>query len=236
MNQGGESTLRALFEPEVQMGKFKNREDAGRRLGQRVKQIELESPLVMGLARGGIVVGASVANAIGGELAPLVVRKVASPNFPEYAVAAIAPRNIQVRNEDALRGLGIHDSELKLLIENESVELWRRRMLYGSVNEEPNLKQRSVVLVDDGLATGLTAIAAVEYVKTFSPKIILFAVPVCSVAGRKALEPMVGRVVSLIEPISFRAVGDWYECFDQTGDSEVLRILAAGSSGTRLQG
>jgi putative phosphoribosyl transferase len=212
---------------------FDNRYDAGRRLATLLLQHRVEHPLVLGLPRGGVVVAYEIAAALGAELDVLVVRKLGVPGAEEFALGAMAPGATMV-NQALVTQLGISEQDLAGIISRELEELIRRERAYR-VNRPPlHVEGRTVILVDDGLATGATALAAIEAVRQQRPRRIIFAAPVCSRQGADALRRVADEVVCLECPQEFQAVGLWYRDFSPTPDSQVLEALRASRRGGRI--
>jgi putative phosphoribosyl transferase len=203
---------------------FTDRYDAGRRLATVLERHRVEHPLVLGLPRGGVVVGYEIATALGAELDVLVVRKLGVPGAEEYAFGAIAPGATLV-NRNLIARLGIPERELAKVITRELEELTRRDRAYRGNRPPLHIEGRTVILVDDGLATGASAQAAVQALRQRRPRQIIFAAPVCSREGADALRQMADEVVCLECPEEFQAVGLWYRDFSPTSDAEVLECL-----------
>ena len=207
---------------------FADRRAAGRALGEHLAGQGLTDPLVLGLPRGGVVVAAEVAAALAAPLDVLVVRKLGLPGQPELAMGAIAAIGdvIQtVRVESVLAAVGVDAAVFEEVGRRELVELRRRESAYREDRLPVAVTARSVVLVDDGLATGATMHAAVVAVRAGAPAVVVVAVPVGSPRASAALEPLVDAVVCLVAPRSFRAVGQAYADFGQTTDDEVRAAL-----------
>lgn len=219
--------------------RFEDRRDAGRRLGERVRARAAEQqwpdPVVLALPRGGVPVGAEVARALGAPLDVLVVRKIGLPGRSEVGIGAIAGEAPPLFDERALAMLGITPDELGADVARERAELHRREALYRRGAPGPDLRGRTAVLVDDGLATGVTARAAARLLRGEEPARLVLAVPVGDRRAAAGLRPEVDDLVCLSEPADFRAVGLWYGDFDQVPDDEVLRVLAALSAPDRLR-
>jgi predicted phosphoribosyltransferase len=205
--------------------RFRDRADAGRRLAARLVPLRAENPVVLGLARGGVVVAAEVAQALGSPLDVLVVRKVGAPQHPEFGIGAVVPGGERSFDAKTVAALGLAPEELAKLAAAEELEVKRRLDAYRQGRPEPDLRDRTVVLVDDGLATGVTAIAAADYVRAQDPRKVVFASPICSPSAAARLRRHVDEVVCLCSPEGFRSVGQWYENFDQTTDEEVLALI-----------
>jgi putative phosphoribosyl transferase len=207
---------------------FADRRAAGRALGERLARHPPAAPLVLGLPRGGVVVAAEVAAALGAPLDVLVVRKLGLPGQPELAMGAIAAVGDAietVRVDSVLITAGVDTASFEEVGRRELVELRRREAAYRDHRPPLSVTGRAVVLVDDGLATGATMHAAVVAVRAGAPTSITVAIPVGSPRACDALEPLVDELVCLVAPSSFRAVGQAYGDFGQTTDDEVRSAL-----------
>lgn len=209
---------------------FRNRTDAGRQLSERLAGAsagaELDDVVVLALPRGGVPVAAPVAEALGVPVVPFVVRKVGAPGHPELGVGAVAEgTDLLVVAAHAAR-LGLSDDDVADLARDERVEVGRRVETYRHGHRIPPLAGRDVVLVDDGLATGVTAEAAVRAVREQQPRRLLLAAPVCAPDTARRLAPLVDDLVCVHCPEDFGAVGAWYVAYGQTSDDEVLRVVA----------
>lgn len=211
---------------------FTDRYDAGRRLATVLARHRVEHPLVLGLPRGGVVVAYEIATALAAELDVLVVRKLGVPGAEEFALGAMAPGATLV-NRNLVAHLGISEPDLNRVIARESQELARRERAYRGNRPPMHVEGRTVILVDDGLATGATAHAAVESLRRRQPKQIIFAAPICSRDGAAALRRVADEVVCLECPQDFQAVGLWYRDFSPTSDAEVLRCLREATAGRK---
>jgi predicted phosphoribosyltransferase len=209
---------------------FRDRRDAGRQLGERLRAESLTDPVVLALPRGGVPVGYEIAVALGAPLDVLVARKVGAPGHLEYGIGAIAEGGAVVMDVGAVRAAGLSPEGFARLAEAESSELERRVRCYRQGRPLPPLMGRSVVIVDDGLATGVTAEAALRSVQAAEPEQVVLAVPVAAPETAERLRPLVDLLVCLYAPNDFAAVGRWYQRFDQTSDTEVARLLAAAPS------
>jgi putative phosphoribosyl transferase len=208
---------------------FRDRSEAGRLLGVELGA-ELASrrlgpnPIVMALARGGVPVGAQVAEALQAPLDVMVVRKLGVPWQPELAMGAIA-RDTRVLDYSLIAALGISDRELESVAAKETEELARREAQYRQGRPEPALEGRTVVLVDDGLATGSSMIAAVRHARRAQAKKLIVAVPVGSPEACERLRSEADQCVCLAVQEPFHAVGEWYADFSQVTDAQVHAIL-----------
>jgi predicted phosphoribosyltransferase len=205
--------------------RFRDRRDAGLQLATRLQQESLHVPVVLALPRGGVPVAFEIAQSIGAPLDVLVVRKVGAPQHREFGIGAIAEGGVTVRDEAAMRMVGVSAERFEQLASEERSELDRRVRLYRGDRALPELADRHVVLVDDGLATGVTAEAAIAAVRGLEARRIVLAAPV-SAADTAARLAEIAEVVCLATPAGFSAVGEWYENFGQTSDAEVLDQLA----------
>jgi predicted phosphoribosyltransferase len=210
--------------------RFRDRTDAGRQLSALLGAREWVEPVVLALPRGGVPVAAEVARDLGAALDVLVVRKVGVPWHPELAVGAIAEGGVEVVDEVSLARLGISSAEFREVADRAQAELVRRVALYRGDRALPPLEGRDVIVIDDGLATGLTAQAAVRSVRLLGAARVVMAAPVCA-ADTPARLDQADDVVCVRMPHDFRAVGLWYDEFGQTSDAEVLALLARAARG-----
>ncbi len=210
---------------------FRDRRDAGRRLGARLAGAGLAGaglvdPVVLGLPRGGVPVAVEVARALDAPLDVFVARKVGAPSRPEYGIGAVAEGGGRVVDDESARLLGLDDADVEALVRHEEGEVRRRVHRYRGRRPLPALGGRAVVLVDDGLATGVTALAALHGLVPHRPVRLVVAVPVCAEPAAGRLAGLADDVICLSCPAEFFAVGRWYENFDQTSDDEVDACLA----------
>lgn len=206
---------------------FPSRAEAGRLLAAELKQYQGRSDVVvLGLPRGGIPVAFEVATALHAPLDVLPVRKLGMPGQEELAIGAIAPGGIRVLDSSLIHEFGIPAHAIERLAAEEKVTLEKRELLYHAGRPALDLRDRTVILVDDGIATGATMHAALKAVKQHHPKSVVAAVPVASVQAWEVLAGEADEVVCLATPDPFYAVGLWYEEFPQVSDGEVQRLLA----------
>lgn len=203
---------------------FADRTVAGRVLGTELARHHWVRPLVLALPRGGVPVGAGVADALGAELDVVVARKVGAPDQPELAVGAVTADGSHLFDDDMLAALGLTRADLADRLAAETAEARRRQERYGC-GELPSLRERDVIVVDDGLATGSTALAAIRAVRTRMPRSVTLAVPVGSHAAVGRLRDAADAVVCLLQPLSFRSVGQWYRDFRQVSDAQVDALV-----------
>ena len=212
--------------------RFHDRVDAGRQLGaQLTKYADRSDVIVLGLPRGGIPVAREVATHLKAALDVFLVRKLGVPGHPELAMGAIAAGGIEVLNRDLIRDLGIPGALVEQVAVRERLELERRDALYRGNRRPAVIRDRTVILVDDGLATGSTMKAAILALRQQAPAHIVVAVPVGARETCEELGRIADEVVCVSTPEPFRAVGLWYEEFTQTSDEEVKRVLAAAPGG-----
>jgi predicted phosphoribosyltransferase len=183
------------------------------------------SPVVLGLARGGVPVAFEVARALGAPLDVFVVRKLGVPAQPELGMGAIAEGGARVLNRELINEAGVSDEELAAVEARERLELDRRAALYRGGRAPMDLQGRFVIVVDDGLATGGTARAAVEGVRRRGARTIVLAVPIAARETVAEIAREVDDVVCVDAPRNLRAVGEWYRDFSATSDDEVLELL-----------
>ncbi|TCS39636.1 putative phosphoribosyltransferase [Paucimonas lemoignei] len=182
--------------------------------------------IVLALPRGGVPVAFAIAQALDVPLDILLVRKLGVPGHEEYAMGAIASGGWKVLHQDVVDTLGISKAAIDDVTRNESAELIRREQLYRGSRPAPRLQGRTVILVDDGLATGASMQVALQAVKAENPAHVIVAVPVSPPETLQSLRTQADEIVCLLSPEAFRAVGLWYEHFDQTSDEEVIDLLA----------
>ena len=205
--------------------RFADRTDAGRRLGSRVAAMELRDPVILALPRGGVPVGYEVAAAVHAPLDVVIARKLGAPFQPELGVGAIAEGGVLVLEDATLEGLGLTRADMHATITHERAELERRVRQYRGDRELPATAGRSVVVVDDGLATGVTARAALRSIRRGGPRQLILAVPVGPPDADRIMAGEADVVVCLEQPDRLAAVGQWYEDFRQTDDETVLDLL-----------
>ncbi|MGB9662517.1 MAG: phosphoribosyltransferase [Moorellaceae bacterium] len=204
---------------------FRDRADAGMKLAEALKEYAGQDVLVLAIPRGGVVVARPVAEALAAELDLIVPRKVGAPGNPELAIAAVAPDGTVIYNHGILKALKLRPEDLAPAVSRELEEIKRRMQVYRGGREKPQVQGRTVIVIDDGLATGLTMEAALISLAREQPRKLILAVPVAPSDTIERLRPLVHRVVCLATPDPFYAVGQFYFSFTQVGDDEVKAIL-----------
>ena len=208
---------------------FADRDEAGRLLAAALSTRMLPGDVVvLALPRGGLPVGLQVAKKLNAPLDVVIVRKLGVPWQPELAMGAIASGSCQTLDRDLIRAMGIPRTEVDAVIDRETAEVERREKLYRQGRPALDLRGRTALLVDDGLATGSTMLVAARCARIVKPKKLLIAVPVGSVQACQRLKEEADECICLATPEPFVAVGQWYADFPQVNDSEVQRILEAG--------
>jgi putative phosphoribosyl transferase len=205
---------------------FADRHEAGRELAARLSTYRGQpAVVVLALPRGGVPVAFEIAEALDAPLDIFLVRKIGMPGHPEYAIGAIASGGVRVLSEDVIRWHGIPDRQIEAIAQQELVELERREREYRQGRPLTDLRDRVVILVDDGLATGSTMRAAVQAVRSHRPSRVVVAVPVGAPDTCAEFEGLADETVCARMPEPFSAVGLWYRDFSQTSDEEVRMLL-----------
>lgn len=204
---------------------FIDRREAGRRLAELLRRFAGEEPLVVALPRGGVPVGYEVARTLAAPLDILLVRKLGAPLNPEYGIGAIAEGGARFIRAADVEAIGLSGEELEGIVARESAELERRRRTYRGDEEPYPVSGRTVILVDDGIATGGTAVVAGQALKEHGAAKVVFAVPVAPPGTEKRLAGEFDEVVCLEQPHDFFGIGQFYVDFGQVDDEEVTRLL-----------
>ena len=211
---------------------FHDRFDAGRRLAADLaRYADRPDVLVLGLPRGGVPVAHEVARVLHVPLDVFIVRKLGVPGHDELAMGALASGGVRVVNDEVIHHLGIGSPTIEAVAAREERELERRERLYRAGRKPPDVNGRTVILVDDGLATGSTVRAAVAALRRMNPAAVVVAVPVAAAETCAALRDQVDDIVCLETPEPFLAVGTWYSDFSQTSDDEVRELLKQAGGG-----
>jgi predicted phosphoribosyltransferase len=212
---------------------FADRNDAGTRLAERLTGYRGRNPVVLGIPRGGVPVAAAVATALDAELDVVVARKLGSPISSELAIGAVTADGGRYLNDAIIRELAVSDAYVAQETKAQTAEAVRRQQRFRAGAAAPSLGGRPVILVDDGLATGATMIAAARAVRAAGPSRLIVAVPVGSGDACAALRREADEVICLATPEPFLAVGAYYRNFEQTEDAEVALLLRQARSGAR---
>ncbi len=213
--------------------RFRDRVHAGRVLARALEDYKGKPKLlVLALPRGGVPVAFEVARELGAPLDVFVVRKLGMPGHEEYAIGAIASGGVRILNEEAIRGFGVTDAEIDAVTAEEEMELERRERRYRDGRPAPDVRGKTVILVDDGLATGSPMRAAVEALREEGPARLVVAVPTAAPETCQDIASLVDEMVCAMTPEPFYAVGLWYDDFGQTTDEEVHDLLAIAAGAT----
>lgn len=207
--------------------KFQDREDAAIQLLQALEPYRGSHPVVLGIPRGAVPMAATIAKGLAGELGVVLVHKIPAPFNEELAVGSIGLSG-HIQSVHSMRDLGISEDYLKVAAKKQLELLKARQKRYGL--KEPDYKDRIVIIVDDGIATGATTLSAVEEIRFHKPKKIVVAAPVASPDSARKIRAVADELVVLYEPQIFYAVGQFYENFDQVSDEEVIEILKDSNS------
>lgn len=204
-----------------------NRTFAGQALAEALKSYrDVENVIVLALPRGGVPVAFEIAKALNAPLDLMLVRKLGTPSHPELAMGAIASGDIRVLNKDVIYNYGIDQAEIAEVEKRERQELNRRAVAYRGQRPYPDLNDKTVILVDDGLATGATMHAAIDAVRLQHPRSIVVAMPVAPPESIYALRKKVDEVICPLQPEQLSSIGEWYEDFSQVSDEEVTQLLS----------
>ena len=210
----------------AQVRLFRNREHAGELLAARLGCHAQEADaLVLAMPRGGVPVGFAIARRLGIALDILIVRKLGMPRHEEFAMGAVGSGGVRVLQPGVPGLMGVTAQDIDAVTVRELAELERRERLYRGARPPLDLSGRSAILVDDGIATGSTMLAAIQVARRMRPRKLSLAIPVAPAEALHELAPQVDELVCLSTPLLFRSVGQWYEEFEQTGDAQVQALL-----------
>jgi len=208
------------------MEKYSNRFEAGAILAKLLDHYKNRADvLVLALPRGGVPVAYEIAKYLHAPLDVFIVRKLGVPGHPELAMGAMAIGNVFVFNDQLIKDLHIPRSAIDRVINEESIELNRRQQLYRGTRLFPEIKGKTIILVDDGVATGATMRVAIKALRTFEPEAIILAIPVADQMICDLLEKQVDQLICPLIPEQLYAVGAWYQEFGQTEDEEVFELM-----------
>lgn len=204
---------------------FENRRKAGQKLADKLTGLIADDCLILAIPRGGVVVAAEVAERFGAELDLIIPRKIGSPQNPEMAIGAVTQDGTTILNQRMVDILRIGRRELNEKISDEIKEIKRRMFLYRGSDAGVAGEGRQVIVIDDGVATGYTMLAALRSVRNLLPREVILAIPLAPPDTLKMLEKEADKVLCLLSPADFYAVGQFYRDFEQTGDDQVIKIL-----------
>jgi putative phosphoribosyl transferase len=206
--------------------RYQDRNHAGFLLSQLlIKYKNQKDVMVLGMARGGVPVAYEVAKFLHAPMDAIIVRKIGMPNNKEYAIGAIASEDIAIFDEEAIQYLGIDKGEIQEILQEEKKELVRREAIYRNKKPFPDVHNKIVILVDDGVATGLSLKAALSAIQRHQPQKLIVAVPVGASEALGDIKPLCDQMICPLIPDTFQAVGQWYEQFNPVEDTEVLFYL-----------
>jgi predicted phosphoribosyltransferase len=204
---------------------FADREDAARQLAREFSNVELTHPLVLAIPRGGVATGAVLADELGAELDVVLSRKLRAPMQPELAIGAVGEDGEVYLNHAIQFAIGVDESYIDNEREHQMREIARRQELFRAVRPQAQIGGRSVIITDDGIATGSTMIAALHAVRAQKPREMIVAVPVAPRDRLETIRRLCDRVICLLVPNDFMAVGQFYRSFEPVEDSDVVRLL-----------
>lgn len=210
---------------------WRNRREAGRELAEALKEFKGKEIIVLAIPRGGVVVGDEVARSLNAPLDIVVPRKIGAPFNPELAIGAIAADGSRVLDEGLIERLSVSRDYLEREIQAQTIEIKRRMKKYRGELPPVKVKGKTVIVVDDGVATGATTMAAIKFLHNEQPKELVLAIPVGPPETVEKLKKEVDKLVCLSIPFLFYAVGQFYEQFEQTTDEEVMTILSVHNKG-----
>jgi predicted phosphoribosyltransferase len=215
---------------------FEDRRDGGRRLAWKLSRFEGERPVVFALPRGGVPVGYEISRSLEAPLDVFISRKLGAPGQPEFGIGAVAAGGVRILNQDVVRRLGISDDYVERITAQELAEVRRRLRYFRGERPETEVVGRTAILVDDGLATGVTARAAVQALRLRKPGRLVLAAPVCAAQTAALFKRAVDELVCLETPSDLGAIGFWYKNFEQTSDEEVVELLERARSEQSAEG
>ena len=205
---------------------FRNREEAGRILADKLSQYRNDpTAVILALPRGGVAVGYQLSLALHVPLDVFITRKIGAPENPEYAIGAVAETGSHYLNQEAVSSLGLSQHELNRLIQTQEKEIARRKTLYRQGRSLPRLTGRTVLLVDDGIATGSTFMASALAIRSMQPRLLVGVIPVGPSSTIREVRSHVDELVVLMTPEPFEAVGNFFVDFTQVEDRDVIQYL-----------
>lgn len=206
---------------------FEDRKDAGRQLGKELRRLSLRDPLVLGIPRGGVATGAAIAKTIDAELDVVFAHKLRCPGHPEFAIGAVGEKGVPLFDEALLHRLGINEHEFLLECQEEIDEISRRKRLFRWVRPPAEIEGRSVIIADDGIATGSTMLAALAAIRQRRPYELIVAVPVVPRNRYEAIAANCDHLVCLQVATAFHSVSEFYRSFKTVTDEQVVKTLRA---------
>jgi len=205
--------------------KFKDREEAGEKLAILLKKFIDKQALILALPRGGVPVAKKISKKLKIPLDIVVSRKIGLPENPELAIGAIAPGGISFLDKLAIHNFKVSQSYITQKAKSELAEIIQRQKKYRGDKPPPKIKNKTIILIDDGIATGSTVKAAIRFIQKQHPKKIIIGVPVCSNEAYISISPYVEKIITLYMPEKFTSVGAYYKKFPQVSDEEVIKLL-----------
>lgn len=204
---------------------FKDRQEAGSLLVAEIKKRNYQSPIVLAIPRGGVVIGDVIARELNCSLDMVVVKKIGCPGNSELAIGAVGPEDTMIFNEEISKNLGIDEETVSLELRTKNQERNEKERILRGNRPYPDLKSKTVILVDDGIATGATIEVAIKWIKSRNPQKIVLAAPVVPADNLDKLKSLVDEIIFLSIETNFWAVGQFYQNFPQVEDEEVGKIL-----------
>jgi putative phosphoribosyl transferase len=204
---------------------FQDRQDAGKQLASQLKQYIDESTIVLALPKGGVEVGFEVAHELQVPLHIIISRKIGAPYDPELGIGAVSEHGVVYLDQRAIQHLDIPKNSLQLLTDKAKAEVHEYKKLFRGGNDLPPLEKRAIILVDDGLATGVTALAAIKSILSMMPQQLIFAAPVCAYDSALKIETKVDSIVCVSVPYDLESIGRYYKYFPQTSIQKVIHLL-----------
>lgn len=207
------------------MRPFKNRQEAGVRLAHKLEHLQEQKPLVLALPRGGVPVAREVAAHLQTSFDLVMVKKIGLPGYPEVAVGAVSEDEKPRLNDEFIRKHGLSVSRLHEIAQSKIQEIRRQMKELRGSRPAPEIENKTVIVVDDGVATGATLLATLEYLRRKNPRQLIVAVPVAARDSLHKLQAVADEVICVLAPAELRAVGEWYEDFTQVENEEVLKLM-----------
>ena len=204
---------------------FEDRRQAARMLEERLGKYRGTTPLVLAVPRGGIILAEDIVKELGGEMDLIIPRKIGAPNDPEFAIGAVGPDRSYIVDKETVKKMGIDKDYVAAMARVEAAEITRRNIKYRGTNELPDVRGRTVIVVDDGIATGYTMKVVLKFLKKARAKKIIVAVPVAPPESLSDLRKYADEIICLEQPRDFGAIGEHYRKFPQVSDDEVIKIM-----------